>query len=191
MKKPNETKKRIIAAASHLFRRRGYHGTGLSEILKESGAPKGSFYFHFPEGKDQLAQATIDAAGDDTDTLLKAAADRSKDLAGFLDSIVASYARLLERSGFEASSILANTALDVSPQNERITEHIGAGYRRWHKVISGVCLRECGSRQQASDMAVLIIASLEGALSLCRVEKSTAPLMAAARQLKHIVPASD
>ncbi len=188
MKKPNETKKRIIAAATHLFRRRGYYGTGLSEILKESGAPKGSFYFHFPSGKDQLAAATIDAAADDTERLLGSVAGSAHSVSDFIDRLVTSYARLLERSDFEASSLLANTALDVAPMNEAVTEQIKTGYRRWHKVIGKFCAENGMSRQEGSDMAVLIIASLEGALSLCRVERTTAPLMAAARQLKRNVP---
>ena len=186
MKKQNETKKRIIAAATHLFRRRGYFGTGLSEILKESGAPKGSFYFHFPEGKDQLAAITIDAAAEDTERVLMSVADQSNDIAEFIDRLIESYARLLERSDFEAGSLLANTSLDVAPANDLITGRIQQGYRKWHKVITGFCTQQGMSRQQASDMAVLLIASLEGALSLCRAEKTTAPLKAAARQIKQI-----
>lgn len=184
MKKPSETKKRIIAAASNLFRRKGYYGTGLSEILKESGAPKGSFYFHFPDGKDQLTTATIDAAAEDTERLLDTISAQADGLTDFIDRVVSSYGRLLERSDFKASSLFANTALDIAPTNDRVTEHLRAGYRRWHRSIANYCGDQLGSRQKGADMAVLIIASLEGALSLCRAEKSTAPLDAVARQLK-------
>ncbi len=51
---------RAITAAVKLFRMQGYTATGLSQILEESGAPKGSFYFHFPRGKTQLAEEAID-----------------------------------------------------------------------------------------------------------------------------------
>lgn len=184
MKKPNETKKRIIAAATHLFRRRGYHGTGLAEILKESGAPKGSFYFHFPAGKEQLVAVAIEAAADDTEKLLQSAVKGATGLSDFLDKLIGSYCLLLERSKFEASSLMTNTALDVSPENQAITQHIRSGFRRWHKLIAAYCTSELGSREKGADMAVLIIASLEGALPLCRVEQSTAPLKAVQRRLR-------
>lgn len=186
MKKTNETKKRIVAAASHLFRRRGYYGTGLAEILKESGAPKGSFYFHFPKGKDQLSAFTIDAAADDTEKLLITVAANAQSISDFIDRLVDSYARLLKRSNFEASSLLANTALDVAPTNILVTGQIKSGYRRWHKVIADFYADHGLSRQEGSDSAVIVIASLEGALSLCRAEQTTTPLAAVARKLKQI-----
>src|SRR3546814_14245285 len=45
-----------------LMSRRGYAGVGLNEIVEKSGAPKGSLYHHFPEGKEQLAVAALDWA---------------------------------------------------------------------------------------------------------------------------------
>ena len=49
-----DTRTRMIEATALLLRRRGYHGTSLNDILSASGAPRGSLYFHFPGGKDQL-----------------------------------------------------------------------------------------------------------------------------------------
>ncbi|TGW02048.1 TetR/AcrR family transcriptional regulator, partial [Mesorhizobium sp. M2D.F.Ca.ET.145.01.1.1] len=49
-----DTRTRMIEATALLLRRRGYHGTSLNDILTASGAPRGSLYFHFPGGKDQL-----------------------------------------------------------------------------------------------------------------------------------------
>ena len=55
-----DARARAIATAERLFRIQGYTATGLTQILEESGAPKGSFYFHFPRGKTQLAEDAID-----------------------------------------------------------------------------------------------------------------------------------
>ena len=63
MPKRTDAKERMIRTASDLFRARGYHGVGLAEILEESGAPKGSFYHHFPGGKDELAVEVIGSGG--------------------------------------------------------------------------------------------------------------------------------
>lgn len=50
-----DSREKILAAATRLFQLQGYYGTGLNQIIKESGAPKGSLYYHFPDGKEQLA----------------------------------------------------------------------------------------------------------------------------------------
>src|SRR6266702_7672142 len=60
MTRKTDARARAIATAERLFRIQGYTATGLIQILKESGAPKGSFYFHFPRGKAQLAEEAID-----------------------------------------------------------------------------------------------------------------------------------
>jgi len=50
-----DTRTRMIETTARLLQHRGYHGTSLNDILEQSGAPRGSLYFHFPGGKDQLA----------------------------------------------------------------------------------------------------------------------------------------
>src|ERR1700754_4254703 len=55
MPKRSDSKDRMIAAARRLFRQHGYFGTALSDVVAESSAPRGSLYFHFPGGKEELA----------------------------------------------------------------------------------------------------------------------------------------
>jgi TetR/AcrR family transcriptional regulator, lmrAB and yxaGH operons repressor len=58
--KPNRpTRDRLIRSGVHFFQTQGYHGTGIAEILERARAPKGSFYHHFPDGKEQLAVACL------------------------------------------------------------------------------------------------------------------------------------
>ncbi|MBV1934221.1 MAG: TetR/AcrR family transcriptional regulator, partial [Parvibaculaceae bacterium] len=54
----------IIDASVTLFRRQGYASTGLNEIVDASGAPKGSLYYYFPDGKISIAVAAVTEAGE-------------------------------------------------------------------------------------------------------------------------------
>src|SRR4030042_527583 len=56
---PSDAKKRIIKTALALFATRGYHSTGITDILRESGVKRGALYHHFSSKKD-LGLAAID-----------------------------------------------------------------------------------------------------------------------------------
>jgi TetR/AcrR family transcriptional regulator, transcriptional repressor for nem operon len=53
---------RIVDAAARAIRRSGYHGTGVSDIMKEAGLTHGAFYAHFASREAMLAEAA-DCAG--------------------------------------------------------------------------------------------------------------------------------
>src|SRR6202000_3219118 len=59
MPKSTDTKERMVVAARRLFREHGYLGTALSDVVTESAAPRGSIYFHFPGGKEELAGEVV------------------------------------------------------------------------------------------------------------------------------------
>jgi len=76
--KRSDSKERMIAAARRLFREYGYLGTALSDVVTESAAPRGSIYFHFPGGKEELAgEVTLLHAGDHIAHINRAAAATS------------------------------------------------------------------------------------------------------------------
>ena len=59
MPKRGETRERLLRTAATLFRQQGYHATGLNQVVADGRAPKGSLYFHFPGGKEQLAAESV------------------------------------------------------------------------------------------------------------------------------------
>ena len=74
-----DTRTRMIETTARLLQHRGYHGTSLNDILEQSGAPRGSLYFHFPGGKDQLViEATRRAVEATTRELREALATASR-----------------------------------------------------------------------------------------------------------------
>ena len=62
LQKGRKQRDSLIWAAAKLFRRQGYSGTGLRDILAASGAARGSLYHYFPDGKEQIGAAAVTAA---------------------------------------------------------------------------------------------------------------------------------
>ena len=50
---------RMLETTIDLLRGWGLAGAGINDIVRESGAPKGSVYHHFPGGKLQLASEAL------------------------------------------------------------------------------------------------------------------------------------
>src|SRR3954470_2455016 len=99
MAKHGETRERLLRTAATLFRSQGYHGTGLNQVLAEGGAPKGSLYFHFPGGKEQLAVEAVELGGRQVCETITGLLAAAADPVSGVDSVVAALADDLERSG--------------------------------------------------------------------------------------------
>jgi AcrR family transcriptional regulator len=61
--KMTSARDQIISKTCELFENQGYHATGINQIVKESGAPKGSIYYYFPDGKEEIALEAVIRSG--------------------------------------------------------------------------------------------------------------------------------
>src|SRR5271163_1931015 len=114
--KITDTRTRVLDTAGQLFRVQGFHATGLDEVLKQSGTPKGSLYHYFPGGKDQLA---IDALGyvagrleQRMSMLLASSDDPVKALRTLFDFIVQNFAESDFRDGCPIAAVTLDVASD-------------------------------------------------------------------------------
>src|SRR3954462_13009849 len=109
MPRKTDARDRAIATAERLFRIQGDTATGLSQIIEESGSPKGSFYFHFPRGKAQLAEEAIDHyVASRISVLRKISSDTSGDALKFVQQIFKTFAAEMIPSDFENGGLMKN-----------------------------------------------------------------------------------
>jgi TetR/AcrR family transcriptional repressor of nem operon len=59
-----KTRARILGAAAKVFRRQGYHASGVDEVMDEAGLTAGGFYAHFDSKQALLAEALTHAAAE-------------------------------------------------------------------------------------------------------------------------------
>src|SRR5215472_13512619 len=71
-----DTRKKMLVSAAEVMRERGAAGVTIDEVLARSGAPRGSVYYHFPEGRNQILAEALRWAGDTIADSIDAAAER-------------------------------------------------------------------------------------------------------------------
>ena len=183
---PN-TRERILATASGLFQRQGYHATGLNQVLAEGKAPKGSLYFHFPRGKEQLAAEAITAGAHEVRDELRDALDAASGPVAGLAAVAEFLGARLVATGFRAGSPIATVALDIAAESEPIRVACAAAYALWGTEIAERFAGWGVPADRRGPLATMVIAAIEGALLLARVRQEVAPLHEVADVLGNLV----
>jgi len=181
------TRERILRTAVGLFQRQGYHATGLNQVLADAKAPKGSLYFHFPRGKEQLAAAAVVTGGAELADELRVALADSAGPADGLAAVARILGSRLTESGFRAGSPVATVALDAAGDSEPIRAACARAYSSWGELLAGRLDAWGVPEQHRESLATTVIAALEGALLLARVKRDLAPLHEAAERIGDLV----
>ncbi|WP_406054256.1 TetR/AcrR family transcriptional regulator [Streptomyces sp. NBC_01077] len=169
----------MLDATQELVEAGGYHGAGLNQVIAASGAPRGSLYFHFPGGKDQLVGESVRRAGRMIGDALEDLADSSVSVAEFADAVLRHLGDRLEESGWRKGCPVATVALETAATNDPLQEVCSEVYTSWEAALRG----RLAGRPDADDLAVVILALVEGALLLSRTHRSKEPLDRVARQI--------
>jgi AcrR family transcriptional regulator len=175
MTRKSDARARAIAAAVELFRIQGYAATGLTQILEHSGAPKGSFYFHFPRGKTQLAEEAID---DYVAGRMAAFRDISAETSGnagqFVRTLVRNFSAEMVASDFRYGCLMQNLANELAALDSELTARIARGFADSTGIIAEH-FRGCGfAPARAASAAAALVAALEGARTIARLERTPA-----------------
>lgn len=173
------TRERILYATSELFRRQGYSGTGLKQVVAEAEAPFGSLYHHFPGGKQELGEEVIRTAGAFYQAVVVAVYDQESTAEASVRAVFAGAAETLEATDYEDACPIATVALEVASTDVRLRRATAEVFGRWTEALT----ERLGDRSKA----LAVIAALEGAFVLCRASRSTEPMLAAGEMAATLV----
>jgi TetR/AcrR family transcriptional repressor of lmrAB and yxaGH operons len=185
--KGEQTRARLIEATRTLVEAKGYHGTGLNEVLAMASGPRGSLYHHFPGGKDQLVAEALAAADREVHGLvgdLAATAPSSRDLVlallhGLADRMVA--------AGYAKGCPVATVALEVAATNDSLQPICGEIYAGWQRALAHALRTDGHDAADAEDLAATVLALIEGALVLARAGRSQKPIEQVSRRIAKLL----
>jgi TetR/AcrR family transcriptional repressor of lmrAB and yxaGH operons len=182
MAKVTDSKGKTLAAAAKLFRQQGYHGTALHDILAAGGSPRGSLYFHFPKGKEEIGEAALTLAGEAVRQAIASAAETSENAEIFLTRVARGMAADLEKSDYKEGCPIATTALETSAHSDVLGAATRNAFQKWENEIRRG-LERFGIGE-AELVATTVLSQLEGALLLARTYRSLEPMHRAEQALK-------
>ena len=187
MPRTSDTRERILDAGAGLFRRQGYEGTALKEIVSEGGAPWGSLYHFFPGGKKELGVLALRRSGERYRRLIELVFERASDPAHALRQFFDLSAQALEASDYADGCPVATVALEAANTTEVLRQVCAQAFESWLSTLSGA-LAEAGiDPVTANGLALFGLSAFEGAITLSRALRSTGPLAASAEIVAGVV----
>lgn len=182
MSKTN-TKEQILSAASKLFQRQGYHGTGISQIIEESQTPKGSIYYHFPNGKEQIALESIHRMKDmvlqHAKEMLSTGNTAEEAFTRYFQSVADYFDHTEELEGFNMGLLASET----SSSNETLCTACLETFKEWQQLFTETLVKLGYEETQAKEYSVSINALMEGACMLAITQKDGAPIRTVSQHL--------
>jgi len=183
-------RERMVRSAALLIRERGAKATAISDVLKHSGAPRGSAYHYFPDGRTQLLCEAVDYAGE---YIAKRIANGGRGV-DMLDTLIASYRDQLQRSDFRAGCPIVAVAVEAGdPDNSARTtpliERSAAVFARWNELIAQRLVDDGIDPSRAEELAMLITTAIEGAIIVARASRDVKPIELVHHQLRALLQA--
>jgi len=183
----NLTKDRMLQAATRLLQTRGYFGTGLNDVLAESGAPRGSLYFHFPGGKGQLALEATRAAIDEVTLATAQTIAESETPGAALRAISRRIADLMRTTDYERSCPISPLIYDGANDLPALLDLCREAFDTWMALMEEM-LHEAGlPPARAKTLSLLAQTVFQGGAIVSRTHHDDQMLLGAIDEVARLI----
>ncbi|MGP0030402.1 MAG: TetR/AcrR family transcriptional regulator [Acidimicrobiales bacterium] len=186
----SDTRERIVDTSAQLFRRQGYHGTGVKQIVADANAPFGSLYHFFPDGKEELGEVAIRSSGERFRHLVGAVFDPEETVADGVVAFFAGAARVLSETDYADACPIGGVALEVASTNERLRRATSDVFDSWVAEAEGRFVEAGIEVSRSHDLALACLCALEGGFMLSRAGRTTEPMLRAGALVSELVRAA-
>ena len=177
------TRARIVEAAAALIHERGVAGTTLDDVKVAAEVSGSQMYHYFPD-KDDLVQAVIDYNADAIVSRNRQALGSANGVEAWQKMVIAAAKRTKAKGGCALGSLVGQLA-ESDPEARAL---IASGFDQWAAAI-GDGLRSLHAEGKLpsdidpDDLAITLLATLEGGLLLAQAQRSTRPFESAINTL--------
>ena len=188
MKKGERTRRRIVESAAGVFNTKGYFGSSMGDLVRETGLEKGGIYNHFGS-KEQLACEAFDYAAGIMRGRFESALEGREGAIERLFAIVDVLGGLAEDPPVAGGCPVLNTAIEADDAHARLKERARGAMDGWLRLVGGIVKEGVRSGELWPDAdpretASVVVATLEGAVMLSRLHDDPAHMRRAVDHLK-------
>ncbi len=183
MRKGEQTRSRILAAAHRAFKRDGFTGAGLNAILDDSGAPRGSLYFHFPGGKEELALAAISAGIEQLLAPMVGALRGARTASAGIGRVLKLLGDRLEAADFDKGCPICSIVASSANAPDSVRAAAANALSALERGLADYLKSHGHAAREAERLATVVVAAIEGALLMSRIQRTCEPLARVAKTL--------
>lgn len=183
--KRGSTRTKMLVSAAEVLRERGAAGVTIDEVLTRSGAPRGSVYYHFPEGRSQIVAEALEFAGDAITEVIEGGTEKGG--IHLVRRFVQFWQRLLSDREFNAGCPVVAAAISTGEEGPQLSMVAGEIFNRWRSALTDAFVADGFNKPEAASLAVTAIAAMEGAVVMARSTRTIDPVRDVAAQLEFLI----
>jgi TetR/AcrR family transcriptional regulator, lmrAB and yxaGH operons repressor len=182
MPRKNQARSQMVTAGADLLAERG-SGTSLVKVADRASVPRGSIYWHFPNGRDELLVAIARQALGDIVAPVTRAAEQHSDPVTFVQELIDERGNLLRACGYQRGCLITAAVVGgkVIPP---LQSELESALTNWTAAVARALQDKGVAAHVAEHTAQLLVGMLEGAGVVARASKSNQPFA----DLKCVVP---
>ncbi|MDR6865887.1 TetR/AcrR family transcriptional repressor of lmrAB and yxaGH operons [Microbacterium resistens] len=174
------TKARLAGSMLELIQTSGFSGTGLNAVIEHAAAPKGSVYFHFPDGKEGLGIAAVELAAKQFETLIAEAAASTRTAADAARAMIAALSTIVSESDFRLGCPVSVVTLEMGAESEPLRQACVTAFESWIAATAALLEASGIEAEETRSLATVVVSTIEGAVIVSRAMRSVQPLASAA-----------
>jgi TetR/AcrR family transcriptional regulator, lmrAB and yxaGH operons repressor len=179
------TKDKIITTTTTLIRKQGVAATGINDIVANTGIPKGSIYYHFPGGKEEIVVACVESSVPFFQSFFKKNLKGKHTALDGLSALIDGYMQFLKASNYALGCPIGVIAMEASGNNEAISQACKNVMDLWVDSLVDYFIYK-GSNARKNE-AFDFIYRLEGAIIMSQIYQHVEALLLLKKQLKNIL----
>ncbi|MFD2581697.1 TetR/AcrR family transcriptional regulator [Pedobacter vanadiisoli] len=173
MNKAEKTRNFIVEKTAPIFNMKGYAGTSLNDITAATGLTKGSIYGNFAN-KDEVALAAFDYNLKNVLSRVEKEINKQKYVKDKLLVYINIYQNVISGKVTEGGCPILNTAIDADDTHPALRERAVKAVISWKNSImklveAGIAAKEINAAHNAEQVALTIIAMVEGGIMISRL----------------------
>jgi len=172
------TRARLVEVARRLFHERGYHPTGIAQILREAEVNSGSLYHFFPSKEDLLVAVLEKYRELLRPMVIDPAFERESDPLERVFAVLDGYRKRLLESNLKEGCPIGNLALEMSDEHPRVRRLVAENFTAWRAAVEE-CIDALADRlpegTNAEAVAGFVLTVMEGGVMQARAYGTLEP----------------